>query len=58
MAKMPNFRGHKLKIGKPGKDGKMAGTCSCGGWKGTGTTRDQIQKLWNEKHVNKFDSWK
>lgn len=55
MAQMPNVRGHKLKIGKP-KDGKMEGRCSCGGWKGTGTTRDEVQAKWNRTHINKFDT--
>jgi len=58
MAKMPSFKDHKLKIGKPGRDGKMSGKCSCGGWTGTGKTRDEVQNLWNTKHINKFDSWK
>lgn len=58
MAKAPSFKGHKLKIGKPGKDGTMTGSCSCGGWIGTAKTRDEIQAKWNTKHINKFDSWK
>jgi len=55
---MPSFKGHKLKIGKPGRDGSMTGKCSCGGWIGTGKTRDEVQNKWNKNHVNKFDSWK
>lgn len=54
MAKMPSLRGHKLKIGKPDKEGKMTGRCSCGGWIGFGTTRDQIQQGWSNKHISKF----
>lgn len=53
MAQMPNIRGHKLKIGKP-KDGKMIGSCSCGGWIGTGTSRDEVQQKWSKSHVSKF----
>jgi hypothetical protein len=58
MAQMPSFKGHKLKIGKPAKDGTLRGRCSCGGWIGTGKTRDEVQNKWNKSHVNKFDSWK
>lgn len=54
MAKMPSIRGHKLKIGKPDKAGKMTGRCSCGGWIGSALTRDQIQRAWSQWHVNKF----
>jgi hypothetical protein len=54
MAKAPNIRGHKLKVGKP-KDGKVTATCSCGGWTGTGTVTEVTEK-WNKRHVNKFDN--
>jgi hypothetical protein len=54
MAKAPNIRGHKLKVGKP-KDGKVTATCSCGGWTGTGTVAEVTEK-WNKRHVNKFDN--
>lgn len=54
MAQMPNIRGHKLKIGKPDKNGKMQGRCSCGGWLGFGDTRDEVQQKWSKSHVSKF----
>lgn len=54
MAKAPNIRGHKLKVGKP-KDGKVNASCSCGGWKASGTVAEVTGK-WNKNHVNKFDT--
>ena len=55
MAKSPNVRGHKLKIGKP-RNGQVSGSCSCGGWSGTGTTPAEIEQKWNDRHINKFDT--
>lgn len=55
MAKAPNVRGHKLKVGKP-KGGKVTGTCSCGGWQGVGANPAEIERKWNTNHINKFDT--
>ena len=55
MSKMPSVRGHKLKIGKP-KNGRVAGSCSCGGWIGVGASPQEIQEKWNKNHINKFDN--
>lgn len=55
MAKAPNVRGHKLKVGKP-RGGKVSGSCSCGGWQGTGTDAADLQQKWSKNHINKFDT--
>ena len=49
---MAKVRGHKLKLGKV-KDGQSNATCSCGGWKASGTVAVVTEK-WNKNHVNKF----
>lgn len=52
---MPNVRGHKLKIGKP-KNDRVSGKCSCGGWVGTAANAQDLERLWNQRHINKFDT--
>ena len=57
MAKAPNIRGHKLKVGKQ-KGNTVSGSCSCGGWNGSGASREELQQKWSKNHVNKFDTYR